>query len=244
MKLLRTLLGAIALSFIAGSAAAVPLITVEPGDSPFGYIPLNVFGTTPFAIGDEDIVNFNVPNFLYAGQNWNRIGVVSNGYAIVGGGDSGDVQPANNALPDPLAPTNMLAPFWTDLDPESGGELRITTLTDGTSDWLVIDWFEVVNFADLEANSFEIWIGLNGVEDITFTYGAVSDGDLGFLTVGANDITGLVGATSYFDGVGTLPVQGTELRVTTSGVPEPATIGMLGIGLLVMAGLRRRRQAA
>jgi Xaa-Pro dipeptidase len=28
------------------------------------------------------------------------------------------------------------------------------------------------------------------------------------------------------------------------GNPEPATIGMLGIGLLVMAGLRRRRQAA
>src|SRR3546814_6372133 len=55
--------------------------------------------------------------------------------------------------------------------------------------------------------------------------------------------TGLVGATSYFDGVGTLPVQGTELRVTTSGVPEPATIGMLGIGLLVMAGLRRRRRS-
>src|SRR3546814_561109 len=126
MKLLRALLGAIALSFIAGSAAAVPLITVEPGDSPLGYLPLSIFGTTAFAIGDEDIVNFNVPNFLYAGQSWNRIGVVINGYAIVGGGDSGDVQPANTALPDPLAPTNMLAPFWTDLDPASGGELRIT----------------------------------------------------------------------------------------------------------------------
>ena len=241
MTLLRTLLGALALSFIASSAAAVPLITVKPGDSPAGYLPLNLFGIAPFAIGDEGIVNFTGPSFVYAGQSWNRIGVASNGYAVVGGGDSGDVQPANTALPDPLAPTNMLAPFWTDLDPESGGELRIATLTDGVSDWLVIDWFEVVNFGDLEANSFEIWIGLNGVEDITFVYGEVSDGDLGFLTVGANDITGLVGATYYFDGVGTLPVEGTELRVTTSGVPEPATLGMLGIGLLVMAGLRRRR---
>src|SRR3546814_8059576 len=84
----------------------------------------------------------------------------------------------------------MLAPFWTDLDPASGGELRIGRLTDGARAWLVIDWFEVVNFADLQANSFEIWIGLNGIEDITFVYGVVSRGDLGFLTVGANDVTG------------------------------------------------------
>ena len=80
-----------------------------------------------------------------------------------------------------------------------------------------------------------------GVEDISFVYDEVSDGDLGFLTVGANDITGLVGASYYFNGAGTLPVGGNELRVTTSGVPEPATLGMLGIGLLVVAGLRRRR---
>lgn len=241
MKLLHALLGAALFSLVAGSAAAVPLITVEPGDSPAGYIPLNAFGIAPFAIGDDGIANFNVPNFLYAGQNWNRIGVVSNGYAIVGGGDAGDVQPANTALPDPLAPTNMLAPFWTDLDPASGGELRIGRLTDGARAWLVIDWFEVVNFADLQANSFEIWIGLNGIEDITFVYGVVGRGDLGFLTVGANDVTGLVGASYYFNGAGTLPIAGTELRVTTSGVPEPATLGMLGIGLIVMAGLRRRR---
>lgn len=249
MKLIRTLLGALALTLVASVAQAVPLITIAPGSSPGGgYLPLSLFGIAPIAgVGDDTITNLATPSFSYAGRSWNSLGIVSNGYVVVGGGTDADVSFVNTALPDPAAPRNILAPFWTDLDPTTGGAVRMGVLTDGANDWIVVDWEAVRDFSALTVNSFQIWIGVDGDanpgEDISFAYGAVGSGDFGFLTVGANDVTGLVGATYYLDGVGTLPTQGTQLRVTTQDfeVPEPATLGLLGAGLLVFAGIRRRR---
>ena len=74
-------------------------------------------------------------------------------------------------------------------------------------------------------DTFEVWIGVNGDahpgEDITFTYNTLQgNGDGGFLTVGAENLFGNRGQNRYVDGVGTLPVSGTELRVNgTPGAP-------------------------
>jgi hypothetical protein len=225
-------------------------ITVGPGSSPpGGYLPLSLFGIAPIAgVGDDTITNFNVPSFLYAGQEWSSLGVGSNGYVVVGNG--GGASFVNTSLPDPTAPNNLLAAFWTDLNPGVAGAIRIGTLTDGADTWIVVDWDHVRNFSDPTTNTFEIWIGLTGDahpgEDITFTYGPHGNGDGGFLTIGAEDITGTIGATYYFRGagapIGTLP-QG-DLRVTTRGfeTPEPATLLLALTGLAPAAARRLRRR--
>jgi hypothetical protein len=46
----------------------------------------------------------------------------------------------------------------------------------------------------------------------------------------------------WFDGVGNATVTQTALTVGVSPVPEPATYGMLGAGLAVLALARRRRR--
>ncbi len=75
---------------------------------------MSAFGIAPIAgVFDESISNFNVPTFNYAGQSWSRLGVVSDGYAVVGGGTNADVQFINTDLPNVSAPDNILAPFWT-----------------------------------------------------------------------------------------------------------------------------------
>ncbi len=57
---------------------------------------------------------------------------------------------------------------------------------------------------------------MNGYEDISFTYGpTLSDGDGGFLTVGAEDMNGNSGDNYYVDGDGMLPVNGTDVLVTS-----------------------------
>jgi hypothetical protein len=203
----------------------ISTITIAPGSGPAnGYLALSLFGIPPIAgMGDETILNFNVPAFQWAGQEWTKVGVVSDGYVVIGGGTSADVTTSNTSLPNGLAPRNVLAPFWTNLNPAAGGGVRIGTLTDGSRTWLVVDWQDVPNASSATAlNSFEIWILLkggantSGAEGITFSFGTHTAGDGSGLTIGAPDASGSVGATLYFNGTGTLPANGSEYVVQTA----------------------------
>jgi subtilisin family serine protease len=226
------------LSFTGTLAAAQPPdVSIGAGTSPGGgYLPLSLFGIAPIAgVGDDTITNFTVPAFSYGGETYTRIGVGSNGYLVVGGGTGADVSVNNQSFPDPTRPNNVLAPFWTDLNPGAAGAIRIGTLTDGVNTWLVVDWAAVKEFSTAKTASFEVWIGVNGAEDITFAYGTIQgNGDLGFLTVGAENRFGNRGANYYVNGTGALPDGTTQLRVSTSPpVPgETKTITFKVRGLL------------
>jgi hypothetical protein len=204
-----------------------PDVAIAEGATPAGYLPLSAFGFAPISgVGDETIANFDVDPFTYGGETYTRIGVVSNGYVVVGGGTGADVDFINQALPDATPPNNVLAPFWTDLNPSDGGAVRVGALTDGVDTWIVVDWAAVPNFSDSAAtNTFQVWIPVeNTPGPIGFAYGAVTNGDGGFLTVGAENADGNRGANAYVDGFGTAPVAGSELVVaSTAGEPAPPT---------------------
>ncbi len=152
---------------LSGAQSGVP--SIAPGEL-YGYTPLSQF-TSPTAIGDEQILNFNVPEFLYNGVKYSSIGVDSNGYLVVGGATSED----NNCcelpaqLPDPARPNNILAPFWTDLDGTGAPGIYATQLTDGVNDWIVVEW-QVNVWGTTSNRHFQVWIGINGTQDITFAY--------------------------------------------------------------------------
>jgi subtilisin family serine protease len=195
---------------LTGAAPPAPDVVVDPLASPFGYVPLAGFGPTDVGATDESIANFNVPSFEYAGESYNQIGIVSNGYLVIGGGTGADVNFINSDLPDAAVPNNVLAPFWTDLNPAFGGRVLVAVLTDGTDTWTIVEWESVRSFGDVETTTAQVWLGTdtdtNPAEDIFFTYGAdVSDGDGGFLTVGVENAFGNQGGTVYFDGAGTPP---------------------------------------
>jgi Subtilase family/Fibronectin type-III domain/PA domain len=193
-----------------GAQPGVP--DVAPG-SLAGYLPLDAFGVTPIPVGDEEILNFNVPAFVYAGVTYNAIGVDSNGYVLAGLGTSEDNNCCNIPTgPDPARPNNMLAPFWTDLDGTGAPGIFVATLTDGVDTWLVIE-FRVNVFGTSDLRRFQTWIGVNGVEDITYAYSAPQADPAGqdFL-VGAENILGQGDMTA------TLPTE--DLRVTSTA-PTP-----------------------
>jgi hypothetical protein len=215
--------------------ASPPEVTVGESVAPYGYLPLALIGAPPNVThSDESCVNFSVPSFIYAGETYNAIGMVSNGYAVVGGcAGSEDIDYINQVLPNPAPPNNVLAPFWTDLNPSAGGNYYSYSIGDGVNNWVVLEWENAPNWGDGELNSFQIWIGLDGYEEINFTYGpTLSDGDGGWLTVGAENAYGNSGANYYVDGAGTLPAFGTDVGVTSvPGAPgETHTITYTAIG--------------
>lgn len=195
---------------LSPAEAPKPDVVVDPLASPYGYVALAGFTPTDVGATDESIANFNVPPFEFAGEVYSQIGIVSNGYVVVGGGTGADVDFINTDLPDPSAPNNTLAPFWTDLNPAAGGRVLVAVLTDGVDTWIIVEWESVPNWGDGETNTAQVWIGIeadaNPGEDIFFVYGPdVSDGDSGFLTVGVENGFGNEGGSVYFDGVGTPP---------------------------------------
>jgi len=117
-----------------------------------------------------------VPAFSWGHEVYTRIGIVSDGYIVIGGGSGPDVDFNPTAFPTPARPNNVIAPLWTDLNPGAGGALRIGTLTDGSDTWIVVDFDQVPYFGiPTPKQSFEIWIGVNSDanpgEDVSYVYG-------------------------------------------------------------------------
>ena len=218
------------------SPAVPPQVTgVTPGATPAGgYLPLSLFGIAPIAgVGDDTITNFNVPTYFYGGESYTSLGVVSNGYLVLGGGTSADIVFTPQHFPNAARPNNVLAPLWSDLNPAAspGGGVRIGTLTDGSNTWIVVDWQKIKNFGNATTHSFQIWIRIAGgavgtgpaSEDVSWAYGTGTDaGNAGTgdpdsgVNWGAENRVGSSGAN-----IATAPADGSQYQVHTT----PPTAG-------------------
>jgi subtilisin family serine protease len=208
------------------SPALAPTVdSITPGGSPAGYLPLSGFGVAPVGgMGDESIANFNVPTFLWGRETYTRIGITSNGYVVVGGGAAADVEFVPQSMPDPAQPNNVIAPWWTDIDlsqaATSNTGVRVTILTDGADDWLVVDYEDVATFGTCQpgpcvVSDFQIWIGLTGDanpgEDVTMAHGDLGAGSSDGLNAGAENRDGSSGVN-----MSPLPTDNTDWTVNTS----------------------------
>jgi len=195
---------------------------------PFGYFPLSSIGVTPVSgVGDDTISNFSLPSPIsYGSEVYTTIGVVSNGYVVLGGGTSADIVFTPQHFPNPARPNNVIAPLWTDLQPAGGGgagNLYVATLGSGTSQWLVVDWESVKNFTGSTVHSFEVWIATTSSstgEQVTIAYGpngnAASGDSASGQNWGAENRTGTSGAN-----LATAPANSTKYSVNLT----PPTAG-------------------
>jgi subtilisin family serine protease len=201
---------------VALTAAEPTVPSLAPGSNPAGgWLPMSTFAA-PTAIGDEEAVNFTVPPFVFGGQTYDQLGVTSNGYLVVGGATAQDVQFDPPGIPHPARPNNVLAPFWTDLDGTGAPGIRAVSLTDGVNSWVVVEW-ELNPFGAVgNEQIFQVWIGVNGEEDVSFAYDPANLPDSPWPTVvGAENVNGSGGASLGAD------VNPTGDLVVTSSDPVP-----------------------
>jgi subtilisin family serine protease len=206
------------------SPAIPPQVTsIAAGAGPNGgYLPLAAFGVPQIpGVGDDSITNFAVPAFRYGGESYTTIGIVSNGYIVLGGGDSGDIVFTPQHFPNPARPNNVIAPFWSDLNPSAtgAGTIRAGTLTDGATTWIVVDWAGVKNFGNATTHTFEVWLqtAATAGEGITISYATTGAGDPDSgVNYGAENRTGTSGVN-----ISPAPAGGSEYIVTVA----PPTAG-------------------
>jgi subtilisin family serine protease len=183
---------------LSAAISGIPALT--PGPNPAGgWLPMSLF-TGPIAVGDEQVVNFNTPPYVYAGQTFTQMGVTSNGYLVAGTGTAQDVEFDPPGIPNPAQPNNLLAPFWTDLNGDGAPGIRVVVLTDGVNSWVVVEW--ELNPFGTSGNEqiFQTWIGINGVEDISFAYDPANLPTSPWpLEVGAENVDGSAGDTLGFN---------------------------------------------
>lgn len=198
-------------------------VAMDANGSPAGYLPLSGFtGALPKTCNgdcDDGGYSFNVPAFTYNGETYNQVLLSVNG-TLEAGAESGGFSSFNNqSLPDEANPNNILAPFWRDLNLNAGGNMYVAVLAGGGSQWTVYEWEAVPHYGDNSKTvTMQIWIGVNGTlaaGDIHFVYGDMSTGTDAGGTVGAENSSGTVGMNYFYNGSGTAPVQGDELRVAT-----------------------------
>jgi len=199
-------------------AVAPPIESIDPGGSPGpGYLPLAGFGVPPLAgFGDETIATLGVPSFLYGSETYDAVAITSNGYAVVGGGEAADLNYIPQSLPDPARPNNVVAPFWTDLNPSVGGNLYAAELTDGVNAWIVLEWEAVPVYSTGDPVTMQIWIQEGTTESVTWAYGDIpAAGDPAGLTVGAENRDGTSGQM-----LGSVPADDSDYTVV-AGAPTP-----------------------
>jgi hypothetical protein len=201
---------------VLGPAEPPTVDAIAPGGSPFGYFSLASLGVPPISgMGDESAVNVGTSTYLFGDEPYSTIGIVSNGYAVVGGATSSDIDYIPQSVPDGAAPNNVLAPFWTDLNPEAGGSLYAAELISGPDRWIVLEWEDVPVFSTpSETQTFQIWIQVlpAGTEFTSYEYETImGTGDPAGLNVGAENRDGSSGVN-----LGSVPANGDAYHIETS----------------------------
>jgi subtilisin family serine protease len=195
--------------------STAPLIrSLAPGGHAFA--DLRARGVAPLTgVGDETMLNVATgsSHFVFGGRTFHTLGIASDGYAVLGGGDRNDLTFRPQHLPDPARPNNVLAPYWTDLNPAVGGQVFVGRVPVGTTRYLVVEWRRVRVYHSTDVETFELWIRLGNVQGVSFAYGTVTGAAApSGLLVGAENADGTSAAT-----LGHAPSTGDRFVVRTSG---------------------------
>ncbi|MDO9086291.1 MAG: S8 family serine peptidase [Anaerolineaceae bacterium] len=144
---------------------------------------------------DDYAINLTGMGLYYFGTYYDKIGISTNGFLQPGGATSATA--STQFLPNSAAPNNVIAPLWTDLNLDAGGDWFYVPLYDGTYYYDVFQWTDVPQWGTSQLYTFQIWF-VYGTDMIFFSYESFPAGVATYnTTIGIEDPTGLVGDTFY-----------------------------------------------
>lgn len=159
--------------------------------------------TTGTALSLTDDSSAEIPigfDFKFYGITYSSINVSSNGYLIF---DSDSRDFTNDPIPSVNTPDNIIAPFWDDLNPSSGGQIYYLVTGTAPNRTLTIEWYQVPEYQNIGAATFEVTL-YESSNEIVFRYEDVFFEDDLFnwgrrATVGVEGPGGLYGTQYSYD---------------------------------------------
>ncbi len=147
---------------------------------------------TDLGLGWETNLNTSIPfTFRYYGEDFDEIGVCSNGNVGLGGMPVWEHQPRNSTIPAPLGPDAMIAPFWDDLNPTTAGKVLTYDTGDGR---FVVEWSRVATSYEnggatqtfqLVLHDQDVFPTTSGDGEILYQYHTIANSDThNYATVG------------------------------------------------------------
>ena len=132
------------------------------------------------SLSDDDSETVTLPfSFSFFDTAQTEVIVSSNGFLAFGGNAN---EYDNTGIPREGGPRGMIAPFWDDLDPSSGGQVLVQDMEDGR--WIA-QWTNVRRYSERtnpsRGNTFQVVLSADGL--IEFQYGEMN-GVLDNATVG------------------------------------------------------------
>lgn len=173
--------------------------------------------------------------FNFYGLNYTNAFVSSNGFMGFSPGMSHGCC-SGPLLPDIDFPNNLIAGLWEDFNSPQGN-IRTQTLGVVGSREFVVGFYDVAHYFNGPLVTFEMIIH-EGTNNIELQYGnIVSDG--GIHTIGIENLTGTDGLQVLNSS--TLDFSNTGYLISGNTViPEPAAIWLFGLGLIGLAGRRKK----
>jgi hypothetical protein len=148
--------------FWAGQAN--PYIALDDADTVYApvkaprynWIELAGTGASTLTLADDDRASLVLPfTFPYFGTPYDTLWVCSNGWFTLGS-DPGTNDYSNSGIPDATdGPAGMIAAFWDDLNPSSGGTIYYAY--DSTLGYFIVEFDSVVHYgASTSPEKFEL----------------------------------------------------------------------------------------
>jgi len=162
----------------------------EPGGPTYSWVDITGRGTQIY-MSDDDNEPLTMPfGFNFYGNNFSgQMRVCSNGWVSF---TSTSTAYSNYGLPSSNAPENLLAAFWDDLNPSTGGQIWWF----GNSDSLIVSFIGVPHYYQTGANTFQII--LTADDGIHYQFNSMSD-PLNECTVGIQNDDKTIGLQVAYD---------------------------------------------
>jgi hypothetical protein len=150
--------------------------STEPGGPTYSWIDATT-GTWLPDISDDDDESELVPigfSFNFYGNPYTSVYVSSNGFLTFE--EAGSISWTNEAIPYGNTPNDMIAPFWDDLYPDTGGDIYYETQGTAPNRQFIAEWYDIDHISGTPTGAtFEV-ILCEGSDNILFQY---SDVDFG-----------------------------------------------------------------